>query len=113
MNNEHLFTAKRIAKRLFALEDMIDATLAEAMTFGAELPRARASMKMPGVMGQPAVDAASGIIAALTEARRQMVKLHEGLDETRGQLGFQTLAFGSIMPKPSSPTGLGRETIAA
>lgn len=96
--------AQRVADRLFAVENAIDAALACAAELTAALPTARAEARLPATVGQAALDRTAASLAALVEARRCIVDAHEQLDTVRGQIGLREVDAGDTEPKlPPNP----------
>jgi hypothetical protein len=95
--------ASKVAEHLFATETAIDAALAQAAAFVGFMPAARQDAQLSAVVGQPALDHAISAIAALNEARRQMVSAHHALAEVQGQIGLGAVNFGGLIDKPDYP----------
>ena len=101
MADERIFVAKKLARDLWNVENAIDQALAGAAGLAAALPQARQQVKVSAVVVQAAFDKAAAAVAALTEARRQIVELHGALDEVRESIGMRPLAVGGGFVKPS------------
>ena len=104
MTDERIFIAKKVANQLFAVETAIEAALTAAAEFTASLPQARAQAKLSATVGQDVFDATLATLASLNDARRNIVAVHTGLDETRTRMGMRTVGFGSMdkFPTPYS-----------
>lgn len=100
MSEERIFIAKSLANKLWALEDAIDKAITGAAGFAANLPEARTQMRMSAVVGQDVFDSAIATIAALNDARRHAVEMHNRMEATRVQMGMRPVAFGSACDKP-------------
>jgi hypothetical protein len=97
--------AQQVADRLFALENSIDAALAQAAELTAALPKARSEARLSAMVGQAALDRTAASLAALVEARRCIVDAHAQLDAVRGEIGLREVNVGDAGPKPSILTG--------
>ena len=108
MSDERIFIAKKVANQLFAVETAIEAALTAAAEFTASLPQARAQAKLSATVGQDVFDATLATLASLNDARRNIVAVHTGLDETRLRMGMRTVGFGSLdkLPSPWGQTEL-------
>lgn len=98
--------AVRIARLVNQTESSLDAALTEAATLTAALTSARTEAGLPAAAGHIALDRVGKTLAALMEARRQLVAGHAQLDRTREQMGLPELSFGDVSPKPAFTEGL-------
>lgn len=95
--------AARVTASLRETEDSVDSALAQASDFLAMLPAARREAQVSASMGHEAVERVAAAIAALTEARRELVLAHEVLFDVQKQLGLGETAFGPFINKPEYP----------
>jgi hypothetical protein len=97
-----------LSGRLFAAESAIDAALAQTASLLAMLPSARAEAYLSAVTGQRAFDTAAAAVAALTQARSNLVATHHTLAALARKLGVETLAVGPLdKPEDIPPNGGG------
>ena len=97
-----------LAARLYAAEYAIDQALFEAATLAAALPVARAEAWLSAVAGQRAFEGAAAAIAALAEARANIVRTHNALSVLARKLGMEPLAVGPLdKPGDGPPIGGG------
>jgi len=99
--------AQKVADRLFALENAIDAALTRAAELNAAMPEARGEARLPAMIGQDAFDKSAEAFASLVLARRRIVETHQSLDLARVQIGLKEVAGGDLIPKPEefAPAG--------
>ena len=98
--------AKGVAARLFEVEDAIDGSLKQASRLIADMVDARRDLRLAAVVGQDAFARTAATIAALTEARGEIVGAHDALAETRDRMGMRTVGLGAL-DKPDPPAGTG------
>ncbi|MBV7256378.1 hypothetical protein KCG44_06210 [Pacificimonas sp. WHA3] len=103
MLNQRLAAAQKVAVRLHAAEEALDAALAETAHLTASMPTARAEAGVSAMFGQDALLFANEAISALVAARGALLETHRKLDETKNQMGLRTY-MGPGGPKPI-PTG--------
>lgn len=99
---EKAFVAQRVANKLFATEDKVDAALAEATELMSEMLKARKELNISINVGDDAAGKLVQAIQALSEARSAMVGVHAELDEAKLRLGIRTKMNGPIKPPPTS-----------
>jgi hypothetical protein len=88
--------ALKVAEKLFAAEDAIDAALARAAELNSALVTARTDAELSAVVGQEAFEVAAAAFAALAKARGEIVETHRRLSETKIQVGLRTVAVGEL-----------------
>lgn len=99
-------TGARIAKQLFSAEDAIDTTLGQTAKLIASMCEARIANRLPAVAGQRVIGEAAQALAALEQARRNVLGAHEGLAVLRDAYGLEVSAAGVLhKPEPTAPTG--------
>ena len=91
--------AQKVANRLFAVENAIDAAVRCAAELNAAMPEARSDARLSAVVGQDALDQAAEAFALLVQARRAMVETHNKLEETRIRIGLREVNVGDSYPK--------------
>lgn len=106
---DKVFVAQRVANKLFATEDKVDAALAEATELMGEMLKARQEMAVSTVFADEAVVKLMDAMKALTEARTSMVAVHGELNEARLRLGVRT-RMGYKPPQMKQEDGL-REAV--
>ena len=100
MSAERVFIAKQVHTKLLAVEGAIDQALAQAAEFTASLPQARMQAGFSAVVGQDVFDSLMTTLAALNEARGQIVETHNRLEATRIKMRMKPVGFGSACDKP-------------
>jgi len=101
--------ARRVATKLFATESAVDAALAEATEFMADLLRARKDVNVAATVSDPTIAKVAEAIAALSAARTAMVASHGELNEIKLRLGIRTKMDGGedkLEGAPKATTGL-------
>jgi hypothetical protein len=97
-----------LAQRLYAAEAAVDSALVAASVLAAELPAARSGAMLSAVTGQRAFEGAAGAVAALVQARAQLVRTHGVLAAVAQRLGLDDLAVGPVdKPEDDPPIGGG------
>ena len=91
---EKAFVAQRVANKLFATENAVDAALAEATELMADMLRARRDLGLSAVVGDNAATKLVEAIAALGQARTAMVAAHGELEQTKLRIGVRTKMAG-------------------
>lgn len=100
--------SQALSGRLFAAEIAIDAALVQTASLVAMLPTARAEAYLSAVTGQRAFDTAAAAVAALTQARSNLVATHHTLAALARKMGLETLAVGPLdKPEDVPPNGGG------
>jgi hypothetical protein len=97
--------AQRVANRLFATEDAVDAAILEATQLLGGMIEARKDIGFSAVLGTEAVAKIGAALNALTEARSAVVDAHNQLAETKLRLGIRTKMFGT------GPKGFGETAV--
>jgi hypothetical protein len=98
---EKAFVAQRVANKLFATENAVDAAIAEATEMMADMMRARHDLGLSATVGDAAVSKVIEAISALGEARSAMVVAHAQLEETKLRIGVRTKMAG-VADKPNA-----------
>lgn len=93
--------ATKVAENLFATETAVDEALAKAAQFMGMMPAARQEARLSAVVGQDVFDRVMAALAALNDARREMVAAHHALSEVQGQMGLGAVNFGGLIDKPA------------
>ena len=99
--------AIKVAEKLIAAEQAIDAALACAAELNRTMVTARQEAGLSALVGQEAFETAASAFAALARARCDIVETHRRLSETKIQVGLRTVAVGEL-PKPPRERGEGR-----
>jgi hypothetical protein len=97
--------AMKVADRLFAAEEAIDAALARAAELNGTLVTARTEAELSALVGQDAFEVAASTFAALARARSDIVETHKRLSEAKIQVGLRVVAIGDELPKPNPSSG--------
>jgi len=92
---EKTLIAQRVATKLFATENAIDAAILEASQLLAGLVEARNEIGFSAVLGTEAVSKVSLALSALSDSRRAMVEAHNELNEAKLRLGVRTRMVGT------------------
>ncbi len=96
---EKAFVAQRVANKLFATEESVDAALMEATELMTEMLKARKDVGVSTVFGDDAAAKLVDAIKALGEARTAMVGVHGQLNEAKLRLGVRTKLTGPDKPQ--------------
>ena len=96
---EKAFVAQRVANKLFATEESVDAALIEATELMTEMLKARRDVGVSTVFGDDAAAKLVEAIKALGEARTAMVGVHGELNEAKLRLGVRTKLVGPHKPQ--------------
>jgi ABC-type sugar transport system substrate-binding protein len=95
---EKAFVAQRVANKLFATEEAVDAAMVEATELMTEMLKARKDVGVSTVFGDEAAAKLVEAIKALGEARTAMVGVHNELNEAKLRLGIRTKLAGPDKP---------------
>ena len=104
---EKVFVAQRIATKLFATENAVDAAMVEAAELMADMLKARKDIGLSAVVGDRASAKLVEALAALGEARSAMVEMHTELNDVKLRIGVRTKMIG-VEDKP--PEGAFRRS---
>ena len=91
---EKVFVAQRVATKLFATENAVDAALAEASELMADMLKARKDLGLAATFGDTAAARVVDAISALSVARTAMVAAHNELNESKLRIGVRTKLAG-------------------
>jgi hypothetical protein len=94
MGMDKVFVAQRIATKLFATENAVDAAMVEAAELMADLLKARKDIGLSAVVGDRASAKLVEALAALGEARSAMVEMHNELNDVKLRIGIRTKLIG-------------------
>ena len=100
---DKVFVAQRIATKLFATENAVDAAMVEAAELMADLLKARKDIGLSAVVGDRASAKLVEALAALGEARSAMVEMHTELNDVKLRIGVRPKMIG-IEDKPPETT---------
>lgn len=91
---EKVFVAQRVATKLFATENAVDAAMVEAAELMADLLRARKDLGLSAVVGDRASAKLVEALSAMGEARSAMVEMHNELNDVKLRIGVRTKMVG-------------------
>ena len=91
---EKIFVAKRVAGTLHGAEAAIDAAMVETAAVMADMVQARKDLGLSATVGAAATAKVMAAMAALSEARTEMVGAHAELEQTGMRLGIRTKMIG-------------------
>ena len=103
---EKVFVAQRIATKLFATENAVDAAMVEAAELMADMLKARKDIGLSAVVGDRASAKLVEALSALGEARSAMVEMHNELNDVKLRIGVRTKMVGIEDKPPERPRGL-------
>jgi hypothetical protein len=92
---EKALIAQRVANKLFATENAVDAAILEATQLLGGMIEARQQIGFSAVLGSDAAAKIGAALNALTEARAAVVDAHNELAETKLRLGVRTKMEGT------------------
>lgn len=87
---DKVFVVKRVAERLWATEDAIDAAMARNAQLMNEVIEARAELKIPHQITGAAMSKIAEATALMAQARRAMMESHDALHEAKLRIGVRT-----------------------
>jgi hypothetical protein len=105
---EKVFVAQRVATKLFATENAIDAAMVEAAELMADLLKARKDLGLSAVVGDRASAKLVEALSAMGEARTAMVEMHNELNDVKLRIGVRTKMIG-FEDKPAPSRGSAEE----
>lgn len=91
---EKIFVAQRVANKLWATENAVDAAMVNAAELMADMLKARKDLGLSAVVGDKASAKLVEALAALGEARTAMVDMHNELSEVKLRVGIRTKLAG-------------------
>lgn len=91
---EKVFVAQRVANKLFATENAVDAAMVQAAELMSDMLKARKDLGLSAVVGDKASAKLVEALAALGEARTAMVDMHNELAEVKLRVGIRTKLAG-------------------
>lgn len=100
MRKQRIEAAEKVAAQLFDVEHKIDAALSSAAALAGLMPSVRRDARLSALHGQDALERSIRTVAALGEARREIVEAHKELSTTQAQVGLRTYAVGGLTEKP-------------
>jgi hypothetical protein len=98
---DKLQIAQGVADKLFATENSIDQSIADASRLMGELMEARRAMGVSAITGDATVSKVAAALTALAEARKSVVEAHGELAEVQLRVGIRTKLVGIEM-KPTA-----------
>lgn len=106
---EKVFVAQRVATKLFATENAVDAAMVETAELMADLLKARKDLGVSAVVGDRASAKLAEAMTALSEARSAMVDAHNELNDVKLRIGVRTKMIGVEDKPKEAPQGHLRE----
>jgi hypothetical protein len=106
---EKVFVAQRVATKLFATENAVDAAMVETAELMADLLKARKDLGVSAVVGDRASAKLAEAMTALSEARSAMVDAHNELSNVKLRIGVRTKMIGVEDKPKEAPQGQLRE----
>lgn len=91
---EKVFVAQRVANKLFATENAVDAAMINAADLMSDMLKARKDLGLSAIVGDKASAKLVEAMAALGEARTAMVEMHNELGEVKLRVGIRTKLAG-------------------
>lgn len=88
------FVVQKVANKVWAAENSVDAAMADAAALMVELASARQEMKFSAELTEKATADLVTAIASLGQARAALVEMHEELAEVKLRLGVRTKLVG-------------------
>lgn len=102
MLNKRLIAAQQINEQLMTTERAIDAAVTEAAALAACMPRARMDANIAAEVGHAALQRSAAAIAALIQARGEIVAAHQELAAVKIEVGLRTVSLGGSQYKGSA-----------
>ena len=91
---EKIFVVKRVAEKLWAAENGIDATLEQAAELMSGIVEARKDLQISHIVVDPAIGKVAEAMSALAVARHAMIEAHHALNEAKLRIGVRTKLDG-------------------
>jgi hypothetical protein len=107
-----MLVVRRVATKLWATENAVDAALAEATEMMTDLLRARKDINIAATSSDPAIAKVAAAISALSEARTAMVDAHGELNDLKLRLGIRTKLGGGENKVEDAPQVSGLREVA-
>jgi hypothetical protein len=95
---EKIFVVKRVAEKLWAAENGIDATLEQASELMSGIVEARKDLAISHIVVDPAIGKVAEAMSALAAARHAIIEAHHALNEAKLRIGVRAPVMG---PSPS------------
>ena len=102
---DRAFVAQGVQNRLFATEAAIDKAISEASQLMTEMVEARQTLRVSATAVSESVSKAAATIAALSEARNEIVATHNELAGLKERLRLRTNMGGWIKDSAPIPSG--------
>jgi hypothetical protein len=87
---EKVFVVKKVAEKLWAAENGIDATLEQTSELMAGIVEARKDLAISHIVVDPAIGKVAEAMSALAAARHAMIEAHHALNEAKLRIGVRT-----------------------
>jgi hypothetical protein len=113
MSDTNFQLARKIADRLLATEDAIDAAFREAADLASFMPVARQEARVSVGLGQDAIEQIVATMAMLGEARRNIGKTHAALSVVQRRIGLPETNFGGLIDKPRHQDNVENGSLSA
>jgi hypothetical protein len=91
---EKVFVVKRVAERLWATEDAVDAAIAKTSMLMAGVVEAREELKVSHSLADPTMLKLAEALKAMADARHAVIEAHKALDEAKLRIGVRTKLEG-------------------
>lgn len=98
-------SAQTVADHLFAAEIALDEAIRATAALAGAIPAARLEARISAVIGQDAFAGASRTMVVLTDARAELLRTHDALDEMKNRVGLRQVAFGDTKDEPAPAFG--------
>lgn len=92
--------AGRVAEQLAPAETDVDNAISSLMALSVTMMSAITDAKLPKVLAQDAFDSLGEAVALMFQARSKVIDTHHSLSAARGQIGLQTVSFGTWQDCP-------------
>lgn len=94
---------RTLADQLYNAERSLDATIADYSQLLLAMTSGRIQNRVSLVVGQSAIDGATGTLSLLATARQRTIELHEGLRQAAEAMGVDYSMSGPGDDKPKPP----------
>jgi hypothetical protein len=91
---EKIFVVKRVAEKLWAAENGIDATLEQTSELMSDIVQARKDLKISHIVVDPAIGKVAEAMSALAAARHAVIEAHHALNEAKLRIGVRAQLTG-------------------
>jgi hypothetical protein len=94
---DKVFVVKRVAEKLWATEDTVDAAITDMSELMVQVVGARKELQIPHLIVDPAVKKVAEAMGRMAEARQALIEAHHALNEARLRIGVRDKVINTTM----------------